>query len=143
MNQYYALRALTRLPDHLANGGAQRPTCGGDHRGAGPEWLVALWRTVMPHFNRAMPTKPRREGKIEAGGKTVEYAFNFARNPSIDGLRVICSPPGTEFDKQQLAEGFGYSGKNPWKENHERILRLIGSFFEEGSTNRVLRRKDR
>jgi hypothetical protein len=81
--------------------------------------------------------------KIEAGGKTVEYAFNFARNPSIDGLRVICSPPGTEFDKQQLAEGFGYSGKNPWKENHERILRLIGSFFEEGSTNRVLRRKDR
>ena len=143
MRQYYALRALDEIYQTIWRTAVRND----EHVEAiiavpGPEWLVALWRTVMPHFDLGMAYKAEAEaGKIKAGGETVEYAFNFAVDESIAGLRIICSPPGQEFTKVQIAEMLGYAGKNPWKENQRRIMQLIGPFFEEGSTNRVLRRK--
>ena len=144
MNQYYALRALDEIYQTIWRTAVRND----EHVEAiiavpGPEWLVALWRTVMPHFDLGDAYEAKAEaGKIEAGGKTLEYAFNFARDLSIDGLRIICSPPGQEFDKQQVAEMLGYTGKEAWKGNRKRIMRLLDPFFEEGSTNRVLRRKN-
>lgn len=143
MRQYYALRALDEIYQTIWRTAVRND----EHVEAiiavpGPEWLVALWRTVMPHFDLGMAYKAEAEaGKIKAGGETVEYAFDFTVDGSIDGLRIICSPPGREFTKEQIADGFGYAGKNPWKDNQRRIMRLIGPFFEKGSTNRVLRRK--
>ena len=175
MRQYYALMSLDEIYQTI-----WRTAVRNDKEVEaiiavpGPEWLVALWRTVMPRFGLGeafmlgdedkddddkgkpgsrVPVKAlTKKEKIKLARTPEEAAYEaahgvddmiFERDPVIDGLRVICSPPETEFDKQQLAKGFGYSGKNPWKENHDRILRLIGSFFEKGSTNRVLRRKDR
>ena len=73
----------------------------------------------------------------------------FERDPLIDGLRVICSPPGKEFSKQQLADMFAGmapektwgTAKPMWKDIKARIWPLLKPFFEKGRTNRVLRRK--
>ena len=143
MRQYYALRALDEIYQTV-----WRTAVRNDKpveaiiAVPGPEWVLALWRTVMPHFDLGLAYKALtkvEKGKIEAGNDTVEYAFDFAMDDAIDGLRIICSPPGQEFPKRQIAEMLGYTGKNPWKDNHKRILRLIGPFFDVGT--RKLRRK--
>ena len=148
MNQYYALRALDEIYQTIWRTAVRND----EHVEAviavpGPEWLVALWRTVMPHFDLGLAYK------AESGDKNAKAQYPvatkdedadvriFERDDAIDGLRVICSPPGQEFEKRQIAEMLGYAGKNPWKDNHKRIMQLIGPFFEKGSTNRVLRRK--
>ena len=141
MRQYYALRALDEIYQTI-----WRTAVRNDKpveaiiAVPAPEWVVALWRTVMPHFDLGLAYEAKAEaGKIEAGGKTVEYAFDFAVDGAIGGLRIICSPPGQEFEKQQVAEMLGYTGNNPWKENRTRIMRLIGPFFDVGT--RKLKRK--
>ncbi len=183
MRQYYALRSLDEIYQTI-----WRTAVRNDKPVEAiitvpePEWLVALWRTVMPRFSLGNAYKAEKgagliesngkpveyvdiaeegEGKVDADGKpvvpadiakegegkneakkkTVGYAYDFTRDASIDGLRIICSPPGQEFKKEQIADGFDYKGDEAWKGNKKRIMKLLGPFFEEGSTNRVLRRK--
>lgn len=169
MNQYYALRALDEIYQTIWRTAVRNDLpVEAIIAVPGPEWLVALWRTVMPRFDLGeafmlgdeddkgkpgsrVPVKAlTKEDKIKLAQTPEEAAYQaahgvddmiFERDPVIDGLRVICSPPGQEFDKQQVAEMLGYTGKEAWKGNRKRIMRLLSPFFEEGSTNRVLRRK--
>mgnify|MGYP003601631145 CR=1 FL=1 len=173
MNQYYALRALDEIYQTIWRTAVRNDLpVEAIIAVPGPEWLVALRRTVMPRFDlgeafmlgdededdkgkpgsRVSVKALTKEDKIKLAQTPEEAAYQaahgvddmiFERDPVIDGLRVICSPPGQEFDKQQIAEMFGYVGKDAWKGNRKRIMRLLEPFFEEGSTNRVLRRKDR
>jgi len=157
MRQYYALRALDEIYQTI-----WRTAVRNDKPVEAiiavpmPEWLVALWRTVMPYFNLGVAYKvvdkktvtewrafaAKEKAAQDQGTKDqAELDPNFERDAFLDGLRVICSPPGQEFSKTQIAMGFGYEGDNGWKDNKKRIMTLLGSFFEEGSTNRVLRRK--
>ena len=107
-----------------------------------PEWLVALWRTVMPCFTLGLAFKSiEEEGTIQAGDRSVPYKYDFAEDPAISGLSVICNPPGTEIQKKLIAEGLGYTGKKPWKENKVRIRRLLGDFFGECGDSEYWRRK--
>ena len=149
MRQYYALRALDEIYQTIWRTAVRNDK----HVEAiiavpAPEWVVALWRTVMPHFDLGLAYKEEEEDKKARKRKLIAtkdedaHARIFERDDAIDGLRIICSPPGQEFEKQQVAEMLGYTGKNPWKDNHKRILRLIGPFFEKGSTIQKLRRKN-
>ncbi len=122
------------------------------------QWLVLLWTTVMPRFNlgltykRVMPAgEPDDEDGEEqdeqapqkANGKPEKPAAEYyERDASVDGLRVICSPPGTEFEKQQLADMFSDDPEIVWKDVNDQVHPLLKPFFEKGSTNRKLRRKN-
>lgn len=71
----------------------------------------------------------------------------FERDNVIDGLRVICSLPGQEFSKQQLADMFAgiapektWGTANPmWKDIKVRIWPLLAPFFEK-DTRKVKRK---
>ena len=173
MNQYYALRALDEIYQTI-----WRTAVRNDKpveaiiAVPGPEWLVALWRTVMPRFELGEalmlgdedksdyePGKPgsrvpvkalTKEEKIKLAKTPEEAAYQaahgvddmiFERDNVIDGLRVICSPPGTEFPKQELADMFSDDAEAVWKDVKGRAWPLLKLFFEEGSTIRVMRRK--
>ena len=92
------------------------------------EWLSILWRTVMPGFRTHAVYKPSdRSFKIDL---------------AMDGLVFLMGvAPGREFAKQDIAKRMGYQGQNAWKDNAARIGYLLAPFFEDGSTNRMLRRK--
>ena len=92
------------------------------------EWLSVLWRTVMPGFRVHAVHKPDAKGfKIDLAMDSFVYLMGVE--------------PGREFEKQDIAKMLGYRGKNAWKENHHRIEYLLEPFFEEGATNRTLRRR--
>jgi hypothetical protein len=91
------------------------------------EWLSVLWRTVMPGFKLL--------GAYKLKGQELRD------DPLMTGLvGLMGEPVGVDVEKNEVAQRLGYGGKNPWKENKEGILSLLGPFFEEGSTNRCLRR---
>ena len=92
------------------------------------EWLSVLWRTVMPGFKLL--------GAYKLKGQELRA------EPLMTGLAgLMGEPAGKDVDKTEVAKRLGYRGKNPWKENKEGILSLLGPFYGEGSTNRCLRRK--
>ena len=92
------------------------------------EWISLLWRTVMPGFH------------VYAVHKADERGFRL--DLAMSGLAYLMGvEPGREFEKQDIAKLLGYKGQNAWKDNAERIGRLLDSFFEPGSTNRMLRRR--
>jgi hypothetical protein len=143
MRQYYSLRSLDEIYQTIWRTAVRndRPV-EAIIAVPDPDWIVALWRTVMPHFNLGLAYRQNEEeGTIEAGGQSIKYEWEFSADPGIGGLRIVCSPPGTEFGKRQIADEFGYTGEQAWKRNKQRIIRLLSPFFEAGSTNRRLRRK--
>lgn len=128
-----------------------------------PEWLVALWQTVMPGFVMGtayqLIAKPKPEdstayhegiqaqyqaGQIDADrlmALTHAPVVFFEADRVMQGLQIVNAPPGSEFKKTDVGAQFGYSGDQAWKANKKRILSLLSPFFEEGGTNRMLRRK--
>ena len=76
---------------------------------------------------------------FEVAGQSFE--FTFEQDERMFGMRLIEMPPGTEITKQQVASELGYKGARAWEKNKPVIMGLLDPFFEEGSTNRVLRRK--
>jgi len=112
----------------------------------GPEWLVTLWRTVMPHFQMGTAYKEAESyaevlaedpdtGKVASQ----KVRFNFEMDDLMSGLQTIINmPAGQEIEKKEIAELLGYK---EWERNKPRIMSLIGDFFESGRTIRVLRRR--
>jgi hypothetical protein len=92
------------------------------------EWLSVLWRTVMPGYRTYAVYKP-----VET---------DFSVDLAMDGFVYLMGvEPGREFKKQDIAALLGYSGAYAWKDNQRRIRRLLDPFFEDGSSNRILRRR--
>ena len=127
-----------------------------------PEWLVALWKTVMPAFvlgdaRKIVKPKPAdiasyhegTQAQYKAGQIDTDRLMALTNSPVVffeadqvmQGLQIVNAPPGTEFKKTDVGGQFGYTGDQAWKANKKRILSLLSPFFEEGSTNRMLRRK--
>ena len=136
-----------------------------------PEWLVTLWKTVMPGFRmgeayrvatkataqeaatatremeeRFKDVSPEEQARIAAAAgrplsELTHVQYDFERDEGMTGLRIVNAQPGAEIPKKVIAREFGYTGDQAWKANKTRIMSLIGDFFEAGSTNRVLRRK--
>ena len=158
IRQAYALRALDELYQTIYRA-AVRNDLATEAIVAVPDlqWLLLLWTTVMPRFNLGLAYKRVKlagesddengeeqddEAPQKVDGKPEETATEYyERDAAIDGLRVICSPPGTEFPKQQLADMFSDDAEAVWKDVKGRAWPLLKLFFEEGSTNRVMRRK--
>ncbi len=143
MRQYYALRSLDELYQTIwrtavrNNRPAEAVVAVPD-----PEWLTALWRTVMPRFELGLAYRVHEEpGVLQVDQMPKLYEFAFVDDPQISQLALIGCPPGTEFSKKQIAQELGYSGNQAWKANKRRIMRVLGPFFEDGSTNRKLRRR--
>ena len=105
-------------------------------------WLTALWRTVMPGFQLGSAYLEKRsdEEKTVAGQKQKVHC-DYERDPHLFGLRIISMGPGQEIKKTQVAEELGYTGSRAWEKNKDTIMGLLEPFFEDGSTNRMLRRK--
>lgn len=144
MNQYYALRALDEIYQTVWRTAVRndKPV---DAIVAIPalEWLLALWRTVMPHYRIGETLQDVRSELTQSLEKDESVLSFIATGPWLEHLsQLINLPPGTEVKKRKIAEMLGYTGKDPWKYNRKRIMRLLAPFFEDGSTNRVLRRKN-
>ena len=154
----YALRALDEIYQTIYRA-AVRNDIGTEAIIAVPDlqWLVLLWTTVMPRFNPGLSYRRLKldgdpddedgeeqdnEAQQKADAKPQEpVAKEYERDALVDGLRVICSPPGTEFEKQQLADMFADDPDVKWKNVNDQVHPLLKPFFEKGSTIRVLRRK--
>lgn len=78
--------------------------------------------------------------KIQIKSSSMELKFDFELNRQLYGMGVCAIPPGTEITKKELANALGY---REWERNKERIMNLVGDFFELGSNVRKLRRKGR
>jgi hypothetical protein len=108
-------------------------------------WLTALWRTVMPrmHLESAYRERGGTETVTVPGQPPVEFRWDYEEDTRMFGLRIIEMASGEEMAKEQVASEFGHSGDRAWPKSKPMIMGLLAPFFEEGSTNRVLRRKPR
>ena len=104
-----------------------------------PHWLTALWRTDMPHFILESAYVERGgTATIGAGDQSRQIAWDFEYDDGIAGLKIVGMAAGQEISKKDVASQLDYA---EWERNKAAIMSLLGDFFEDGSTNRVLRRK--
>ncbi|MBL7077753.1 MAG: hypothetical protein ISS31_09800 [Kiritimatiellae bacterium] len=156
MRQYFALRSLDEAYQTIWRGAVRNdlPT-EAVIAVPDPDWIVALLRTVMPGARlgacyKVIDEDPAAQAEWQDTDRDRELAalvshkpFAFADDEQMTGLQQLISvPPGTEIKKLDVAGVFGYEGAHRWKDNKHRIMRWIGDFFESGSTNRLLRRRD-
>ena len=95
-----------------------------------PQWLAALWLTVLPGF--MLDTVYR----LDADGK------NVTMDQAMQTLGAILTvPDGQEIPKKQVLSMMNYAESTRWQDRKQAIMRMLSPFFGEGSTNRVLRRK--
>jgi len=105
-------------------------------------WLTALWRTVMPAVRLGSAYREREGAEtFDVAGQTQTFHWTFEQDPHLFGLRIIEMEPGQEISKKQVADELGYTGQKAWEKNKSTIMGLLEPFFEDGSTNRMLRRK--
>jgi hypothetical protein len=149
MRNLYALRSLDELYQALWR------TCIRNDKPAvaiiavpDPYWLLALWRTVAPHFvmgtaYEETKTKVVRDERVPQADQRRQKAVicKVEMDDHMAGLCIVNMPPGTEITKKQVADQLGYTGDRAWEKNKAEIMQLLGYFFEDGSTNRMLRRK--
>jgi hypothetical protein len=125
-------------------------------------WMVALWQTVMPHAKVVSAYRQMGEAaakkwrepemralalmkvKADVPGMAGIIAMReaalaepmFGADNLLLGLQsVIDMQPGDRIRKLDLAVRLGYQGKEPWKDNHERILGLVAPWLEEAPDN--------
>jgi hypothetical protein len=144
MRDYYALRSLDEIYQAV-----WRTAVRNDRKVEAvvvvpdPNWLVALYRTVMPEFviGSAYKEKAGAETFTRIDGAQETRMWNWVWDDGMYGLGVICMQPGQEITKTGLAQALGYSGEDAWEKNKPKIMGLLGDFFEDGHSNRWLRRK--
>lgn len=91
------------------------------------EWLSALHRTVLPDF--ALQAAYRfKDGTLEDN----TLVWGFCELLEMDEAESI--------KKTDVAEKLGFNGKTAWKDNKEKILFWLESFFEVG-TRELVRKK--
>lgn len=135
MRTYYALRSLDELYQAIWRTAVRndRPV-EAIVALADEYWLATLYRTVMPgmHVESAYRDK---------AGSDDEFKWEFEADERMYGVRLIEMEPGQEIKKRQMAVELGYTGDRAWEKNKGVIMALMDPFFEEGSTNRMLRRR--
>ncbi len=144
MRNYYALRSLDEIYQAV-----WRTAVRNDRKVEAvvvvpdPNWLVALYRTVMPEYvlGSAYKEKKGAETVTMPDGSTATQAWDWEWDDGIYGLGVTCMPIDTEITKPDLARALGYRGEDAWEKNKPKIMALVGDFFGEGHNNRWLRRK--
>ena len=95
-----------------------------------PQWLAALWLTVLPGF--MLDTVYH----LDADGT------NVTMDQAMQTLgSILTVPDGQEISKKQVLGMMDYSESTRWQDRKQAIMRVLSPFFEEGSTNRMLRRK--
>jgi hypothetical protein len=77
----------------------------------------------------------------DKAGSDDEFKWEFEADERMYGVRLIEMEPGQEIKKRQMAVELGYTGDRAWEKNKGVIMALMDPFFEEGSTNRMLRRR--
>jgi len=125
-------------------------------------WMIALWETVMPGARvvsayrqmgaaAAEKWRERERGALEQMKKAAdtpgmaeiiamrEAALTvgvFEADQRLPGLQsVVDMRAGERIGKSELAVRLGYGGKEPWKDNHERIMALVAPWLEEAADN--------
>ena len=95
-----------------------------------PQWLAALWMTVLPGF--MLDTVYR----LNADQK------NVSMDQAMQTLgSILTVPDGQEISKKQVLGMMNYADSTRWQDRKQAIMRVLSPFYGEGSTNRCLRRK--
>ena len=148
MRTYYALKSLDELYQAIWRTAVRndRPV---EAVIALPDehWLATLYRTVMPDAVVVGAWKEiQEEVNTTVGGEetTVKWTWEQDERMYCTGgalPRLIALRPGKQVAKSDLPKHFGFSGSRAWEKNKGTIMDLLDDFYEEGSTNRKLRRK--
>lgn len=140
MRNYYALRSLDEIYQAI-----WRTSVRNDEPVEAvvvvpdPHWLTALWRTVMPRFKlESAYVEKGGTQTITVGDQAHEMKWDFEYDDAMAGLKIVGMSAGQEITKTMVASQLGYK---EWEKNKASIMGLLGDFFEDGSTNRLLRRK--
>jgi hypothetical protein len=144
MRDYYALRSLDEIYQAI-----WRTAVRNDRQVEAvvvvpdSNWMVALYRTVMPEYviGGAYRGKAGAETFTRPDGARETRKWDWVFDDGLNGCGVILMQPGQEIAKTALAQALGYKGEDAWEKNKSKIMGLLGDFFEDGRSNRWLRRK--